>query len=1072
MEGSFTVNYSVNTTRRSPLLRRLALFLAVSFVWSFVLAGAARAATYHSPTAPGHARSLTPAEMKAIVGAAFIVAAEGDAGSSYPWETSVGDANTSNGNKATSLPLVSWTARGGLPVGFTLHHNSKSSYAGALSAKWTFSYDIQLNFDTTTGNAAVHWGDGRSYAFTANIGGTFTPPAGIHDTLVANGSPITSYDLTTKDQVKYHFTNPNGTAWLISTISDTNANTITVNHVGSDRVTTIVDPSGRTLTLGYDASNRLSTVTGPLSRVWTLGYDAAGDLNSVAFPLTVTGGTAYTIGLVYNTAHDITTLTDKRGKAWTFLYNADDSLQWEKDPYLNKTGFEYGTSPITGLPITTVKDANLKATVYTYSSGRLSMVTDPLLYHEDYGYDTDNNRTSVIDKNGYTWNFTYDTANIRPDAHGNLLTSTLPSPISKVTTFTYTAHNKVWTKLLPGGEKFTYTYDTSDNLTKVEQKNAAGTILATTNYTIGPYGLAQNKTAANALVTSYGYDGNGYVNSVTTQLSHQTQWTYDAYGAALTRTDAMGRVTTYTLDGWSRTTAVAYTGQSGDNKTFTYDANSNLTGFTDVTGTTARVYDNANRIRTETKGGVTVAAWTYDDPTKLGLLCKLYDINSRLLTYSYTSRNQLYSVAETAGTVTYGYDANGNETGITAQNGATTTKVYDEASRLTSVTNKTSGGTISDKYVYGYTANSQRNGVTESGYGGVSQATVTYTYDGRLKLSSEVRTGASPYNRAYNADAMGNRLTQNFNGASSNFIYDNDDELTGIRGSIVADIGYNANGEQTYTNVGGVPATFAYDYEGQLTGITKAGATTSFTYDAAGRRMSRAAGGVTTAFQFAGSQVLTEKQGSTTTGTYTWGSGLTRRNGEYPLMDGLGSERVVRDASNAQTGSVVYDAFGQTVATSGSSANPYMFAANSGYRNDGDAGLMQVGARYYDPMTGRFITRDTVLTEHPYVYCDGDPVNCLDPSGHDTLDGLKHGIWAWVVGRVLDWVVDNADFDYTRKTTWTPGGGGLLPPGPYGPPPVPQPPYHGPPFDFPGFLPKPKPGKPGEAIITQGYFKI
>ena len=73
------------------------------------------------------------------------------------------------------------------------------------------------------------------------------------------------------------------------------------------------------------------------------------------------------------------------------------------------------------------------------------------------------------------------------------------------------------------------------------------------------------------------------------------------------------------------------------------------------------------------------------------------------------------------------------------------------------------------------------------------------------------------------------------------------------------------------------------------------------------------------------------------------------------------------------------------MATSGSSASPYTFAATSGYRNDGDAGLTHVGARYYDAQVGRFITRDTVLDQHPYLYCDHEPVNALDPSGHDPL---------------------------------------------------------------------------------------
>jgi len=136
--------------------------------------------------------------------------------------------------------------------------------------------------------------------------------------------------------------------------------------------------------------------------------------------------------------------------------------------------------------------------------------------------------------------------------------------------------------------------------------------------------------------------------------------------------------------------------------------------------------------------------------------------------------------------------------------------------------------------------------------------------------------------------------------------------------------------------------------------------------------------------------VWLEAQGSTTTATYTYGNALVRKDGEYPLFDGLGSERTVTNASQSVTGTLTYDAFGQTVATTGSSTNPYMFAATSGYRTDGDAGLLLVGARYYDPQVGRFLTRDTVLSEPPYLYCHHDPVNCLDPTGHmaDMIDEL------------------------------------------------------------------------------------
>ena len=72
----------------------------------------------------------------------------------------------------------------------------------------------------------------------------------------------------------------------------------------------------------------------------------------------------------------------------------------------------------------------------------------------------------------------------------------------------------------------------------------------------------------------------------------------------------------------------------------------------------------------------------------------------------------------------------------------------------------------------------------------------------------------------------------------------------------------------------------------------------------------------------------------------------------------------------------------------GSSANPYRFAGAWGYRDDGDAGLFDVGARYYDPAVGRWTSADKWLGDlyrplslNRYLYCEDEPVNHVDPSG-------------------------------------------------------------------------------------------
>ena len=96
------------------------------------------------------------------------------------------------------------------------------------------------------------------------------------------------------------------------------------------------------------------------------------------------------------------------------------------------------------------------------------------------------------------------------------------------------------------------------------------------------------------------------------------------------------------------------------------------------------------------------------------------------------------------------------------------------------------------------------------------------------------------------------------------------------------------------------------------------------------------------------------------------------------------------NSGQSVTASLTLSAFGQTVASSGSSTSAYMFGATSGYRNEGDAGLTLVGCRFYDAQVGRFITRDTYLDQAAYAYCDGDPINRLDPSGHDGRDVADH----------------------------------------------------------------------------------
>jgi len=193
--------------------------------------------------------------------------------------------------------------------------------------------------------------------------------------------------------------------------------------------------------------------------------------------------------------------------------------------------------------------------------------------------------------------------------------------------------------------------------------------------------------------------------------------------------------------------------------------------------------------------------------------------------------------------------------------------------------------------------------------------------------------------------------------------------------------------------VSGSTTSYSYDYDEQLTQVASPlTGTSTFTYDGLGRRVSRTAGGVTTTFYYSGTNITTETQGANVVAHYVYGVNRVSRDAsgsyEYYHNDGLGSTRQLSNDSQSVTQTTTFDAFGNIESSAGSSNNVYKYAGQWGYRNDGDDGLIHVGARYYDALVGRFVSADTYLGKignpqslNRYVYVENDPVNAVDPTG-------------------------------------------------------------------------------------------
>jgi RHS repeat-associated protein len=311
------------------------------------------------------------------------------------------------------------------------------------------------------------------------------------------------------------------------------------------------------------------------------------------------------------------------------------------------------------------------------------------------------------------------------------------------------------------------------------------------------------------------------------------------------------------------------------------------------------------------------------------------------------------------------------------------TKSVDTA-RLTSMT---AGSTAAYGYTLGPTGN--RTNVIE--WPGRS---VTWSFDGIYRLTRETVTNDTQYNGSvsYGLDPVGNRLSasSSLHGVSSaGFSYNADDQILGET--------YDANGNTTAT--GG--KTFGYDSENHL--VSMNGAAVTMVYDGDGNRVAKTANGVATRYLVDDlnptgySQVVEEIANGAPNREYTYG---LQRIDEDQIVnntwtpsfygyDGFGTVRQLTSLTGAVTDTYEYDAFGNQITHPGTTPNNYLYR---GEQYDPDLGLYYLRARYYNPQTGRFMSRDPEdgnpripAMLHKYLYANGDPVNGFDPSGRVDL---------------------------------------------------------------------------------------
>jgi len=260
----------------------------------------------------------------------------------------------------------------------------------------------------------------------------------------------------------------------------------------------------------------------------------------------------------------------------------------------------------------------------------------------------------------------------------------------------------------------------------------------------------------------------------------------------------------------------------------------------------------------------------------------------------------------------------------------------------------------------------------------VDGVTTTYDYDSVSQLIEEDRTG---YNATYTYDANGNRTSRTVNSSTESYAYDAADKLTAITGGAnPRTFDYDDAGRTIEITSGAGTRYFAYDYESRLTSLTLENSSVhSYSYNGLDTRISRNEAGTTRTYRrdgvYATDPVLGDGNSNFTPGI----SSRTSPASSFFQTDFLGSVTKQTGSGQTVTTSRQYDAFGNLA--SGSAAAPFGFAGRWGYQEDA-SGYQLLGQRYYDPTTGRFLTRDSAKDgRNWYGYCSNDPIGNVDPTG-------------------------------------------------------------------------------------------
>ncbi len=877
------------------------------------------------------------------------------------------------------------------------------TFTTATATTQSFLQSVSQVVAAGTPNPPAHW----TFAYTTEKGqllNTMTVPS---PNGTGNSTATINYDATGKvtslvdangNQRVYTY-NASTTVIQVKDAANNIALSWTQKFDSSKRDTGITDALNHSTTIAYtDAANPLrpTTITDRNSHSTSFTYDQFGNVRTVTTPRNVT--TTYTWDYTAFSLGRLVSVQEGTKPATTITYNEPTGLiQTITRPAPNGSGTTTTTYTYDSLGnlLTMVGPGNNAATTitttlnYTTDGGysQSAKVAQPVTVTDNLGhvthmrYDSQGRTTSVTDALGNETDFTYNLVG-QPD------TTTYPA-----TGQTGSGHSQTTNSYLYVGGPLTTTTAFDESNVQVRQVSrtyglegevlsVSGSTEPVTNTYDALYRIKTLKDGNNN-TTTYAYNNIGLVSLITMPGSETTQFpSYDNDGNLLQRIDGNNVTTNYLYtDSESLLTDIQYPASTSLNVHFGYDSYGRRSSMTDATGSQSYTYGNLDELLS--------TATTYT-----GLAAKT-------ISYSYYPNGSRQTMTTPAGAFNYYFDAAGRPSSVinpfsetaswgyqdndwlstqTLANGATANYTYNPLGQVTRLLNQISGNTISDFSSIGYDGVGNKTSVTATVPGATSLSGVTgYSYDSKDQITQETSTRNG--------------------GFTDNFVYDSAGSPTTFKGVTKA---YNSNNQQTGTGFGydgnGNPTTYngttlTFDPENRVTAF---GSALTAAYNGDGLRAWKQNSTSRTYFLYDGVNAIVELDpAGNVIATNTYGARRlnSRRTGStsvFYIFDSGGNVSERSDASSTILSDHLLAAHG--VVLSGLLPDPFGFKSQFGSYTDNETGLQLLTHRYYDPSSGRFLTRDPISYSggiNLYAYVQNNPTNFIDPIGFELYSSTQ-----------------------------------------------------------------------------------